>query len=161
MPDKTAPSTAPEESQVAVTPDEEVAARAKELDELRAEIQKARDDRARREADLSHELRMSDLDIEKARLQAELANEKRLNEKLDISSDSSFDNAEAAMAHAVAQMEGTAALKKAEEDAVNKVASDAADAPLTGSPVPDGAEVPSTSSATAKSSSPTTAKAAK
>ena len=136
MPDKDAPSTAPEESQVAVTPDEEVAARAEELDELRAMIQSERDERQRKEAGLSHELRIADLDVEKARLIAELAAEKQLTAKVDGSADNSFENAEAAMRHAVAQSQQTDALQKAEA----KARADAAPNPLLeDSPVPDGA----------------------
>lgn len=136
MPDKTAPSTAPEESQVAVTPDEEVAAKAQTLDELRAEIQQTRDERLRKEQELSHDLRMSDLDVEEARLRAELAAEKQLTAKVDTSSDKTFDNAEAAMRAAVDRQKAIEDLAKAEA----KAEADAKPNPLTAEFVPDAAQ---------------------
>jgi hypothetical protein len=135
VPDKTAPSTAPEDSQVAVTPEDEANAAALELDELRAQIQQKRDDRQRREQDISHDLRMTELDVEKARLVAELAAEEQLDKKLDSSSNNTFDNAEEALRAAVARAQATDDLAKAEA----KAAADAKPNPLTDEVVPDGA----------------------
>lgn len=120
MPESTAPQTAPEKSQVAVTPDEEVAARVEELDELRAAIQKKREDRQRKEQGLSHDLRVTELDVEKVRLLTELAQEERLEKQTDGSSDNTFANAEAAMIHAVNQANGLEDLNKAEDKAAEK-----------------------------------------
>lgn len=165
MPDTTAPSTAPEESQVAVTQDEEAAEKAKTLDELRAAIQKERDDRTRKEQDLSHEIRMSELDVEEARLRAELAAEKQLSSRLDSSADKTFDNAEAAMKAAVERERATADLAKAEA----KAKADATPNPLEddgfvvdgGQPSVAAKSVAPTASAAKSTGTTTTGKAAK
>lgn len=159
MPEKNAPSTAPEESQVAVTQDEEVAEKAKTLDELRAKIQAERDARARKEQDLSHELRMVDLDVEEVRLRAELAAEEALTAKVDGSTGNSLANAEAAMRLAVAQAQGAQDLANNEA----KAKADAVPNPLLeDSPVPDGASPSVAAKAVApEAKTTTTAKAAK
>lgn len=115
MPTEDQGSRAPEESRTASFTDEDIAARGEELDALRAQIQATRDERIATEQDAANALVVKQLDAEKERLLAELANEQRISARVAGSTGNSLSNAEEAMRLAMAQREGAENLIKLDE----------------------------------------------
>lgn len=96
------------------TTEDKIAQEIEAVEALRARLAENRDGQVKTEAEQVQELHLAQLQAERARLEAQVAEQERINSRATLENNSTLAAAREAMAHASAQLKGEAEIAKVE-----------------------------------------------